>query len=785
MAQKVRKALFERFEIFRAERVLLHAAVVFERAHRRHDHDGVGAQICQTTLDVKELFRAEIGGEARLGDGIVRELLRHARGEHAVAAVGDIRKRAAVDEHGRSLERLDKVGAERIAQQRGHRALGPEIVRRNGRAVIGIPHDDAAEPRPEIRKALRETEHRHDLACHGDVEPVLARAAVRSAAEPVHNVPQLPVVHVNAALPRDLLRVDPEGVALLDVVIEQRREQVVGSADGVKIAGKMKVYVLHRDDLGIAAAGRAALDAKHRPQRRLAQRGERVFSAAAERIGKADGGRSLSLARRCRRDGRDENELSVRRGGLFAQQVERNFRLVSAVRLNVCFADARSRGDLGNIFQRALVRDLDIGHPDPSPYTNRVSIQYSRPFFKCFPRRRRGCHAFASGKKSVIMPSGDSMDTKAKNKKPSAIQPGMILSLVLCVGLGAGVAYALPENESFFAVFLFGLAGFCVSFALQTILHETGHLIGGLLTGYKFCSFRIGNLQLQRENGALRFRRLKLAGTGGQCLMTPPEPVDGKIPVMLYNLAGPLMNLLAALLALGGYFLSGGGSVGASLLFLFAFAGLYLALTNGIPLRLGPIDNDGKNAFSLRRDPEAMRAFYLQMAVNSRQTEGERLRDMPDEWFVMPSDEAMQNALVAATGVFCCSRLMDEHRFAEAHEAMSRLLSGGANLVGLYRALLLCDEMYLELLGENRRGTVDAMLTKPQRRFMRQMKDFPSVLRTEYALALLHDGDKERAALLRGRFEKIAEAYPYRGEIEQERSLLALADGKIQNKNIG
>ena len=171
------------------------------------------------------------------------------------------------------------------------------------------------------------------------------------------------------------------------------------------------------------------------------------------------------------------------------------------------------------------------------------------------------------------------------------------------------------------------------------------------------------------------------------------------------------------------------------------------------------------------------------MAVNSRQTEGERLRDMPDEWFVMPSDEAMQNALVAATGVFCCSRLMDEHRFAEAHEAMSRLLSGGANLVGLYRALLLCDEMYLELLGENRRGTVDAMLTKPQRRFMRQMKDFPSVLRTEYALALLHDGDKERAALLRGRFEKIAEAYPYRGEIEQERSLLALADGK--NQNIG
>ena len=37
------------------------------------------------------------------------------------------------------------------------------------------------------------------------------------------------------------------------------------------------------------------------------------------------------------------------------------------------------------------------------------------------------------------------------------------------------------------------------------------------------------------------------------------------------------------------------------------------------------------------------------------------------------------------------------------------------------------------------------------------------------------------AALLRGRFEKIAAAYPYQGDIEQERSLLALTDGKIQN----
>lgn len=365
-------------------------------------------------------------------------------------------------------------------------------------------------------------------------------------------------------------------------------------------------------------------------------------------------------------------------------------------------------------------------------------------------------------------------------KKAPGISPGMILTVVLCMGLGAGIGYAIPKGESFFGSFLFGLLWICVSFALQILLHETGHLIGGLLTGYKFCSFRIGSLQWQKENGALRFRRLKLAGTGGQCLMTPPEPVDGKVPVMLYNLAGPLMNLLAGALALGGYILRGGSGAASPALFIFAIAGFYLALTNGIPLRLAAIDNDGRNAFSLRNDPEAMRAFYLQMAINSRQTNGERLRDMPEGWFTMPEDGAMQNTLVAAVGVYCCNRLMDEHRFAEADEAMAHLLAGDANLVGLYWALLVCDRLYLELLGESRRGTPGAALTKPQRRILRQMKNYPSVLRTEYAAALLRDGDAARAAKLRRRFESIAKTYPYQGEIEQERSLLALANGKSQ-----
>ena len=117
-----------------------------------------------------------------------------------------------------------------------------------------------------------EAQHRHDLGGHGDVEAVLAGHAAAFAAEAVHDVAQLAVVHVHAALPGDLLGVDAQGVALLDVVVQHGGQQVVGGADGVEIAGEVKVDVLHGHDLGIAAAGSAALDAEHGAERRLAQR---------------------------------------------------------------------------------------------------------------------------------------------------------------------------------------------------------------------------------------------------------------------------------------------------------------------------------------------------------------------------------------------------------------------------------------------------------------------------------------------------------------------------------
>ena len=65
---------------------------------------------------------------------------------------------------------------------------------------------------------------------------------------------------------------------------------------------------------------------------------------------------------------------------------------------------------------------------------------------------------------------------------------------------------------------------------------------------------------------------------------------------------------------------------------------------------------------------------------------------------------------------------------------------------------------------------------------MKAMKTFPSVLRTEYACALLGGRDPARAEGFRQQFEKAVRSYPYPGEIQAERELMALADAAASGK---
>lgn len=140
----------------------------------------------------------------------------------------------------------------------------------------------------------------------------------------------------------------------------------------------------------------------------------------------------------------------------------------------------------------------------------------------------------------------------------------------------------------------------CLALALvfQLFVHELGHLLFGLLSGYRFVSFRFGP------------RLLAQCGLVCRCVMEPPAlDRDGAFPITLYSLGGIILNMLFGLFFLWLYFISGG----VLLLALFALPagilGLGLGLMGALPFK----GSDGYNALWLSDDAQALYAHWLQL----------------------------------------------------------------------------------------------------------------------------------------------------------------------------
>lgn len=162
-------------------------------------------------------------------------------------------------------------------------------------------------------------------------------------------------------------------------------------------------------------------------------------------------------------------------------------------------------------------------------------------------------------------------------------------------------------------IILFLITG-VISFILQVIVHEAGHLVFGLLSGYKFISFRIFDFKIIKDqNGELKIRFERLAGTGGQCLMRAPEYVEGEFRYKLYLLGGVTFNLVFSIvfwLVLPSYYT-----------LLFALIGFALAFLNLIPMGF----NDGMTYYHASKDETTRFILFLQLEYVYYQSIGKNL----------------------------------------------------------------------------------------------------------------------------------------------------------------
>lgn len=344
----------------------------------------------------------------------------------------------------------------------------------------------------------------------------------------------------------------------------------------------------------------------------------------------------------------------------------------------------------------------------------------------------------------------------------------------LLVGAAVGFAAAWFMLQNAHDCPLLPVAVLCsllISFFLHVVIHEGGHLICGLLSGYRFVSYRAGSIIWVRQKGRIVRKRFSIPGTEGQCLLDPPEPKeDGSFPCLLYNLGGGLANFLTAILA-AATAVWADGRLWYGVLLPFCFVGLYLAVVNLIPLKIGGIANDGYNIRAFRSDPGSAKAFWLQMRINRmQQTDGLRLCEIPEVYFAVDEEEKA-DPLVDALKVMRFQRLIDEKRFEEAG-SLGRTLEDSSQMLELYRKVVRVELLFLELIGSCRPEEIKRLYTDELRRYLKQVRGYPSTHRVLCAYAVRFAADADMEIKERKAFEKVIKKYPTPGEIRTERELM-------------
>ena len=350
------------------------------------------------------------------------------------------------------------------------------------------------------------------------------------------------------------------------------------------------------------------------------------------------------------------------------------------------------------------------------------------------------------------------------------VAAGAVIGLI--GGIAAGELSGGNDALAFLYLALL-IVGLILAYLTQIVFHEGGHMLCGLLTGYQFVSFNIfGFIWVRGADGRIRLRRSQVAGAGGQCLMAPPACNGGDFPCVLYNLGGVLANLLTAGLFALLLFLVPVPAL--QLLFVGqVLAGLYFAIINGIPLTTAALQNDGKNLLCIRRSVQARRALWIQLAVSARLAEGDRLQDMPPEWFTLPTEADRTDALIAAVAVLNANRLMDLHDYPAVLDVIRPMMAPEMKLLGLYRMALTCDGAVCEMLCGTPGHLTASLDDRQNQQLMRAMAENITVLRTQYAAALLRDHDEAAAEALLARFDKACAKHPHPQETDSEREIIA------------
>lgn len=301
-----------------------------------------------------------------------------------------------------------------------------------------------------------------------------------------------------------------------------------------------------------------------------------------------------------------------------------------------------------------------------------------------------------------------------------------------------------------------------LSIYLHIAIHELGHLFFGILNGYKFIAYSIKPISIIKENNQLKIKSFLLPGALGQCILDPPEPVNGKIPYRAYNWGGVIFNIVFSIIALIIYIFSNN-----IFILYFVIVGLYFAATNGIPIDNMLIPNDARNILEISKHEKGSLGLYIQLKVYKLMTNGVRLTDIPNTLIYPPKDDELTNFILSPIPLNYMSKLMIKGEFTQAKQYGLDLLDKNINLVELHNIIFRLELVYLHII-ENDFSKIDDLIDQHSIDIIKNIVVQPSIPRGLYAYFNLYKKDKDEALKYSKLFDKSIKEYIFQQEVPNE-----------------
>ena len=310
------------------------------------------------------------------------------------------------------------------------------------------------------------------------------------------------------------------------------------------------------------------------------------------------------------------------------------------------------------------------------------------------------------------------------------------------------------------------LVSLFVSYLLTVIIHEAGHLVCGLISGYKYLLFRVGSIPLIKRNNKFELKKFSIQGTGGQCILMPPDSDDPKkVPCFLYHLGGGLFNFFTAFIAFPIAFATNSNIIRPALLVL-GMLSFFQGLMNLIPMKI-QIPNDGYNILMMLRKPAERVAMYKALKVNGLLFNGSTPSQIPPELYDLGAEgfyDVVEKVLKGEAHI-------DSLDFEGAEKLFSE--SANNNTIKYYKLEVRSELMFCKIMNGAPAEEIDRIYDTELANFITAAgKTLISKRRQMYAYQLLYKHDEEAAEKEYQAAMKLKDTYPIEGEVTAELKLI-------------